>query len=206
MQRFFPTLLALALLATAALSADAAGAAPPASAAPAPLVVRSAGGSKSFAFAEKGGTVAVALPSGERLVGEPAGEKRTYRRASGGGAVYEVKPGESGFKVRTADGKLLWKVKLADDKIKVSDNQENRNPWSLKTKYDDKVKVVDASEKEVAEVKFYPDRTKVKDASGKELWECGVAKRTAAFGVLALETIPEEQRAVLAAEILARGR
>jgi len=171
------------------------------------VVVRSAGGSKSFTVVEKGNALEVVLPNGDRLVGEPSGEKRKYRRASGGAQLCEVKPGENGFKLRTSDGKLLWKVKLDADKIKISDNEENANPWSLKTKYEDKVKIVDASDKEIAEVRFYPDKTKVKSATGDELWECASPRRrSASFGVLALERIPEEHRAILMAEILSRRR
>lgn len=196
------------------LSLVAAGASLPAAAVtpvtpldPNTVVVRSAGGSKSFTVVEKGNSIEVVLPNGDRLVGEPSGEKRKYRRASGGPQLCEVKPGENGFKLRTGDGKLLWKVKLDDDKIKVSDNEENKNPWSLKTKYEDKVKVVDASEKELAEVRFQPEKTKVKGADGTELWECSSPRRrTAAFGVLVLDRIPEEHRAILMAEILARRR
>ncbi len=196
-------LLALSLLA-ASVPAAAAPVSPPD---PNTVVVRSAGGSKTFTVVEKGNAIEVVLPNGDRLVGEPSGEKRKYRRASGGPPLCEVKPGENGFKLRTSDGKLLWKVKLDDDKIKISDNEENKNPWSLKTKYEDKVKVVDASEKELAEVRFQPEKTKVKGVDGTELWECASPRRrSAAFGVLALDRIPEEHRAILMAEILARRR
>ena len=68
-------------------------------------------------------------------------------------------------------------------------------------------KVVDASDKEIAEVRFYPDKTKVKSAAGVELWECASPRRrSASFGILALDRIPEEHRAILMAEILARRR
>jgi hypothetical protein len=197
-------LLALSLLAASVPAAAVTPVSPPD---PNTVVVRSTGGSKTFTVVEKAGALEIVLPSGERLIGEPKGEKRKYRRASGGPQLCEVKAGDDGFKLRTTDGKLLWKVKLAEDKIKISDNEENANPWSLKTKYEDKAKVVDASEKEIAEVRFYPDKTKVKSAAGAELWECSSPRRrTAAFGVLALDRIPEEHRAILMAEILARRR
>ncbi len=185
----------------------AAGAVTPAPADVNTVVVRSAGGSKSLTIVERGNAIEIVLPGGVRLLGEPAGEKRKYRRGAGGPPICEVKPGDAGFKLRTTDGKLLWKVKLADDKIKVSDNEENANPYSIKTKYPDKAKVVDAAEKELAEVRFGPDKTKVKGADGAELWECrSPRRRTASFGVLVLEKVPEEHRAILMAEILARRR
>lgn len=196
-------LLPFALLAVS----FAAGAVTPATEGVNTVVIRSAGGSKSFTVVEKGNAIEIVLPGGVRLLGEPAGEKRKYRRGAGGPPVCEVKPGENGFKLRTTDGKLLWKVRLADDKIKVSDNEENANPYSIKTKYPDKAKVVDAAEKELAEVRFGPDKTKVKGADGSELWVTeSPRRRTASFGVLVLEKIPEEHRAILMAEILARRR
>ena len=197
-------LLALSLLVAALPAAAVTPVSPPD---PNTVVVRSSGGSKSITVVEKGNALEIVLPNGDRLVGDPKGDKRKYRRASGGPQLLEVKAGDGGFKLRTTDGKLLWKVKIAEDKIKVSDNEENANPWSLKTKYEDKVKVVDASDKEIAEVRFYPDKTKVKSAAGAELWECASPRRrSAAFGVLALDRIPEEHRAILMAEILARRR
>ena len=197
-------LLALSLLVASLPAAAVTPVSPPD---PNTVVVRSSGGSKSITVVEKGNALEIVLPNGDRLVGDPKGDKRKYRRASGGPQFLEVKAGDGGFKLRTTDGKLLWKVKIAEDKIKVSDNEENANPWSLKTKYEDKVKVVDASDKEIAEVRFYPDKTKVKGAAGAELWECASPRRrSAAFGVLALDRIPEEHRAILMAEILARRR
>ena len=199
-----PFLLALSLLVAALPAAAVTPVSPPD---PNTVVVRSSGGSKRITVVEKGNALEIVLPNGDRLVGDPKGDKRKYRRASGGPQFLEVKAGDGGFKLRTTDGKLLWKVKIAEDKIKVSDNEENANPWSLKTKYEDKVKVVDASDKEIAEVRFYPDKTKVKGAAGAELWECASPRRrSAAFGVLALDRIPEEHRAILMAEILARRR
>jgi hypothetical protein len=73
------------VVALAAIPSGPATSAPPAAPAADPntVVVRSAGGSKSFTVVEKGNTLEILLPSGERLVGEPKGEKRKYRRASG---------------------------------------------------------------------------------------------------------------------------
>lgn len=46
--------------------------------------------------------------------------------------VYEIKYKPDGFKLRTASSKLLWKIKLYDAKIKISDNEENLNPYEIK--------------------------------------------------------------------------
>lgn len=202
-----PVRLAPATLALLAASLVAPAAAATSPVPPEAVVVRSSGGSKTIQVIEKGNAIEVVLPNGDRLLGEPKGDKRKYRRLPSGPQLLEVKAGDEGFKLRTPDGKLLWKVKIADDKIKVSDNEENANPFSIKTKYPDKAKVVDAAEKELAEVRFGADKTKVKGPDGAELWETtSPRRRSASFGVLVLPGIPEEHRAVLMAEILARRR
>jgi hypothetical protein len=175
------------------------------------IVVKAADGSRALEIEHKGRTVEIVFLDGgtsRTLRGE---EKDTGKRkyAAPGAAIdVEVRPEAAGFKVRTPSGALLWKVKLDDDKIKVSDNEENRNAWSIKTKYADKVKVVNASDAEVGQVRFYRDRQKVKveDAAGAELFESSTTRDSAAFGVLLMRHVPAGHRAIIMAEILARGR
>lgn len=142
------------------------------------------------------------------VVGEARGDKRYYFRMPAREAVLEVKFGEDGFKLRTPAGKLLWKVKIAADKIKVSDNEENANAWVLKTDYADKAKLADPAGKEAGEVKFGAEggRVKVKDAAGATRFVIESGKPSAAYGVLLAAGVPEEARWVILAELLARGR
>lgn len=132
--------------------------------------------------------------------------KRKYGTESGS-PIAEVKDDGDAFKVRTPDGKLLWKVKLKDDKIKISDNEENAHPYVLKTD-DDGVKVKEDEETEIGKVKFHADEEKVKakDAAGAEAFESRTTKRSAMYGVLLMKRIPETERAIIMAEILLRGR
>lgn len=122
--------------------------------------------------------------------------------------VAEVKFSESGFKVRTADGKLLWKVKISDEKIRVSDNEENLSPWVLKTGYPDKAKILDPSETELGEVRFArgsgPGR--IRGTAGEELWTVDGSERPASWGVLLIDRIPRVHQTIIIAELLARGR
>ncbi len=189
--------------ATAAAPAAATAAAPAAGA----ITLVSADGAKTITITTDGAHVEVSVTGGARFVGEQDGEKRRYRNAATGAAFVEVKTGDSGFKVRTPDSKLLWKVKVAADKIKVSDNEENQNPWVLKTKYDDKAKVLDPTEKEIGEVKYYRDsgKAKVKDASGSEVHTSESGRMSPAFGVALMSGVPEELRLIVMAELIARG-
>ena len=117
--------------------------------------------------------------------------------------IAKVKIKDKGFKLVDENDKLLWKVKISGDKVKISDNEENKNPYVLK-KSDDKVKVKDKNEKEIARVKFYSDngKLKLKDMSGKELYiSKDYTKLSGAIGVLAITEIPAKLRAVIAAEL-----
>ncbi len=133
-------------------------------------------------------------------------DKRKYQ-LEGGGQIVEVKLGDDGFKVRTPAGALLWKVKISDDKIKISNNEENANPFVLSVKGDDRVKVLQ-NETEIGEVRFYRDRqkVKVKDAGEQELFESNTDRYSAMYGVLLMQQIPDPERYVIMAELLLRKR
>jgi predicted transcriptional regulator len=59
-----------------------------------------------------------------------ADKKKYYNKNNN--VVYEIKYKSDGFKLRTASSNLLWKIKLYDTKIKLSDNEENENPYEIK--------------------------------------------------------------------------
>jgi len=142
---------------------------------------------------------------GKVLRGAGDGDKRKYS-LEGGSQIAEVKAKDAdGFKVRTPDGKLLWKVKIAPDKIKISDNEENQNAYEL-VKREDGAKI-EQNENKLGEVKFYRDRQKikVKDAADKEVFDGNTDKYSVSYGVLLLDKIPEELRFIIIAELLARN-
>jgi hypothetical protein len=119
---------------------------------------------------------------------------------------YEIKANENGFKLRTADGKLLWKVKITPDKIKISDNEENDNPFELKAREGDRTKVFGPDGKELGNVRFDGKKIEVENAAGQTLTTIPASKPSAAYGVLLCERIPKAEKDLLIAEILARGR
>jgi len=179
----------------------------------------SASGEALLARAPSGDVVSVAVAAGPRieivsggvsttLTGETKDTGKHKYYDPSGAQLVEVKPGDSGFKVRTPDGKLLWKVKISDDKIKVSDNEENANAWSVKTGYPDKAKVVDPTEKEVGEVRFAnaPSPARVRDAAGTDAWTIEGGTGSGAWGVLLMENVPMNHRAIILAELISRGR
>ena len=121
--------------------------------------------------------------------------------------IAEVKIKDNSFKLVDENDKLLWKVKIKEGKEKNSDNEENKNPFVIK-KSEDKVKVKDKNEKEIARVKYYSDngKLKLKDMSGKELYiSKEFNKLSGAIGVLAINDIPAKLRAVIACELIKQG-
>ncbi len=170
------------------------------------LIVTDASGTATWTLRLDGSHIEISGPDGARIIGEQRGDKRRYRRESDGAALAEVKFSDGGFKLRTPDSQLLWKVKLSDDKIKISDNEENQNPWVLKTGYDDKAKVLDTYEAEIGEVRFQGERIKIKGVAGNERFLIDTTQRSAGFGVLLMLAIPEQHRGILMAEIVSSGR
>ena len=173
-----------------------------------PITLVSADGAKTITITTDGSHVEVSVTGGARYIGDADGGKRRYRDASTGAAFVEVKSGDNNsFKVRTPDSKLLWKVKVDTDKIKVSDNEENEKPWVLKTKYDDKAKVLNQVEQEMGDVKYYRDtgKLKVKDHLGDDVWASESGRMSPAFGVALMEGVPEQYRLIVMAELIARG-
>lgn len=171
------------------------------------ITLVSADGAKTITITTDGRRVEVSITGGARFIGEADGEKRRYRNAATGAAFVEVKSSGTSFRLRTPDGKLLWKIKLDREKIKISDNEENKNPWVLKTKYDDKAKVLNPAETELGEVKYYKDsgKAKVKNEAGDELYSSESGRMSPAFGVALMDGVPEEHRMIVMAELLARG-
>jgi hypothetical protein len=145
--------------------------------------------------------------AGQKLRGEIRDNGKRKYSLEGGSTAWEVKPGDDGgFKLRTADGRLRWKVKVAPDKIKISDNEENQNPYELKVREGGRVKVVGPGEKELGNVRFAGTKIEVENAAGVKQFEVSATAASGAYGVLLLEAIPAQERAILIAEILARGR
>ncbi|WP_028888857.1 hypothetical protein [Tenacibaculum ovolyticum] len=110
---------------------------------------------------------------------------------------YEVKFKEDGLKLRDKNSNLLWKVKIYADKIKISDNEENNNPFVIRA-YDDKIKVK-RNEKELYSVGLENNTIMV---NNKELFKITTSKNSYVYALLAIKEIPNEHKLFLLAELL----
>ena len=109
-------------------------------------------------------------------------DKRKYYDQNNN-VVYEVKYKSDGFKLRTASSTLLWKVKLYNDKVKISNNEENLNAYEIKK--------VGANE-----IKLEKDNEIIsRNKNTSHLWEL----------VADISEIPADQQEILVAELKAKG-
>ena len=154
------------------------------------VVVTTPAGKRVIEVAPSGGDLTVSYDGGV-VHGKLKGDKRKYESV-------EVKFGNDGFKVRTLDGKLLWKVKVAADKIKVSNNEENANSYELKIK-DAKVKVFAPGDRFLGEVRARGNYVEIGDK-----FRAAGTKPDAYLGVALLDGIPMRDRAVILAELATR--
>jgi len=132
------------------------------------------------------------------------GDKRKYAVKSGD-IVAEVKYKDDGFKVRKPDGTLLWKIKLYDDKVKISNNEENLNPYEIKLGDSDKAKLK-KNDETLGEIKLKTSDKKVEITGGAKSYYIETDKLSLAFGVFLIEEIPENIRFIIACELLAKGK
>ena len=222
MRRIFPSQLALvAITLVACRSKDAprvaiAPSAPPsAPSLPAPvdtstLVIPASPGVPRTSI-KIGDAIAIVLGSGSdanAFKGVTHGKGKSRYTGQGGAKAFQVDPGPKGFKLEDSTGKLLWKVKFepGESKIKVSDNEQNDRPVVLTTDAGlVQVKDQDAKLGEVA-AKQGSSGSVVSDAANKPVVVVANRVPSAAFGLCLVRRIPAEQRAVIQAELLARGR
>jgi hypothetical protein len=126
-------------------------------------------------------------------------EKRKYYY--NGNLCYEVKGSEDGFKLKNAESKLLWKIKLYPDKIKIADNEENTNSFEIKNKTG-KIEITRNNEK-IASVKINDLSLLIDD---KETYKISQSNQSFILGVLAINQIPMEHRFFIIAEYLHRNK
>jgi hypothetical protein len=133
------------------------------------------------------------------------GDKRKYAVKSGD-IIAEVKYKDDAFKVRKPDGTLLWKIKLYDDKVKISNNEENLNPYEIKlSDTPDKAKLK-KNEETLGEIKLKSADKQVEFTLGAKSYYVESDKLSLAYGALLIEEIPEHIRYIIAAELMAKGK
>lgn len=138
---------------------------------------------------------------GQQLQGRLKGAKRKYANASGQ-IVAEVKSNDTEtFKLRNPDGSLRWKVKLYEDKVKISDNEENENPYQIKTS-EGKFKLKDAQNEEIGRIEGEGETVFV--SSDRQQYILNAPLRMS-YGVLLIPNMTRQDQMILLAELQDRG-
>lgn len=135
------------------------------------------------------------------LFGELKGDKRKYYTQSNE-FRNAVKFKEGSFKLRDENEELLWKVKLYDDKIKISNSEEMTNSYSIRFSDSNKLKVKQ-EDNEIASLRMVSDDPFVKVG---DKYVVRNFNQSLALGVLLIDEIKEDHKFLLAAEILKMGR
>lgn len=127
--------------------------------------------------------------------------------------VAEIKHKDDDFKLVDENGKLLWKVKVNYDKVKISDNEEGTNAFQIKRNKKGKVKIYDRGQESssIGVIKKSGDKLKVKAVAKEEEKEDlystkDIANSKFALGVLMFKQIPVRYRAIILAELLRKGK
>lgn len=127
-------------------------------------------------------------------------DKRKYEL--NGTVIAETKYKEEGFKLRTNTGLLKWKVKIGEDKIKISDNEENQNPYELKSNENNENKKakIKLNETEIATAEQKNDKIVVTGNTGR--YEIKTEKFDKSYAVLGIKEINEQDRLLILIELL----
>ena len=129
-------------------------------------------------------------------------DKRKYFD-SNENVLYEVKYKPEGFKLRTSSSELLWKIKLYENKIKISDNEENNNPFEIKIVNSREAKLV-KNNAELARLNYNNNQRllKLENSSTKILNEQNYSP-TLLIDVISI--IPSDQREIIKQELQRKG-
>lgn len=133
-------------------------------------------------------------------------DKRKYVTSTGS-VAFEIKAKEDAFKLRDPNGQLLWKVKLKDEgKVKISDNEENRNPIVLKP-HKNSISIEEDG-KSLGQIRWDANHEKalISNLRGEVKYSVVTSRLQPAFGIFLVSSIPASEAAVLMAELLNRDR
>ena len=121
--------------------------------------------------------------------------KRKYLD-EGGNTIGKINKYDYGFKVKSLEGTILWKIKLKDESIKIANNDDMEGAYKVKKKSKTKIYV---DEKEVGNAIEMESYIKVHTMDKKELKVFNTNELHAA--IMGIVEIPLEIRLIMLAEI-----
>lgn len=118
------------------------------------------------------------------------------------------------FKLFNSNDKLLWKIKVDQNKIKIANNEEGKNPLEIKTTTKNgktKIKVYNIKGVNIASVKHGDGKLKIKkvvsESEKEDLYSTkDINYLSMSVGILAISEIPAKERAIILTELLRKGK
>ncbi|KJR40433.1 secreted protein [Candidatus Magnetoovum chiemensis] len=131
----------------------------------------------------------------------------TYQFKSGS-LFYTLKIKDDKYKLYNIKDVLVFKIKEKEGKIKISQSEEDPNPWILKLSDNEGKYKVEKSGAEIGKVKYYPDDGKLKAKDDKDNVLCSMKYNhlSIAPAVCLINGISEEERLVLFTMLMLIGK
>jgi hypothetical protein len=163
-------------------------------------VIRSASDSELATITISSDEITVSDEAGQLMGVAKRSDKRKYYDPSNT-MVYAVKYDDDGFKLRDHNEKLIWKVKLYEDKLKLANNEEMSNGYEIKLR-DGKLKL-EHNEKEIKSIRL-TESTDWYDVEGT--YKIKGFGLSLAPGILMINDLSEREKFIIVAELAKRGR
>lgn len=144
-----------------------------------------------------GDDITLRMPEGQ-LFGVKKDDKRKYYDHNDQ-YQYAVKyKGTEGFKLRDGNEALLWKVKISSDKIKVADNEEMNDAFTIRLYDNQRVKLTQ-DDTELESIRYQSGEPNIRI---KDQYMARNLANSHALGILLIEKMTETEKYIISAELL----
>lgn len=134
----------------------------------------------------------------KNLVGERKANGKFLYFNNLGDWVAKVNYSENGFKLKDHEEKLLWKVKIQEDKIKIAKNEDLDDPIEITQNQSGKFKLK-YQKKTLGDLTFKSDTIKAK---GQRIYFIPAKRNHPAYTMLLAFSMSQEHRLIILAELL----
>ncbi|HKS25189.1 MAG TPA: hypothetical protein VJZ76_20505 [Thermoanaerobaculia bacterium] len=131
---------------------------------------------------------------------------RSYQ-VDGGSVFMRSRDRDYGFRLVTPNlDKVQWKVRLYPDKIKIANNDDDRDPLRIRTESPSRATLAGPTEEPLGEIDFDGKNTVAKDTAGTVRYSRQTGKLEPSYGVFLIDKMPLQEKYITIAELMARNR
>lgn len=117
----------------------------------------------------------------------------------------EIKFKDDGFKLRDPQGRMLWKVKLYDEKIKISDNEEMNDPFEVKKRGDALAKIY-RHDKEIGRIEWNAEVGATIVSNGERSYRLRGPNYSYSTALFLIEDIQPEHKLMILTQLISSER